>query len=387
MIRRRTDAFSAPQARFEAIRRHHHHRTGGRLIDLAYPNPPEAPAAVIAALTQTLREVDGGALQYTPYGGATIPRRHVAHALRRSHDTPVRVDDVVLTPGAMSALSLTLAAALERPDDLQPTNGEVAIVTPCWLDTPLYAAQQGGTPVLVPTREDGHLDLPAIAAAVGPRTRAVVLSQPANPSGVLYGEAELRTLARILESQPSPPLLVSDECHRDFVFDAPFVSPLGFYERTAVVYSFGKRLLVQGQRLGYVAFHPALEGWSERVRELARAMGHATPTALMQRALPELLSLEVDTSFIRARRRRAVERLASVGFEPRGEHTMFVYGRVPAPWDDLSFCELAASRGVLVLPSSVFHAPGGFRVAVTADDDALGAGLDLLASLREREAA
>lgn len=116
-------------------------------------------------------------------------------------------------------------------------------------------------------------------------------------------------------------------------------------------------------------------------------MGHATPTALMQRALPRLLAIDVDLAPVAARRRRAVERLAAWGYRPRGEHTMFVYARVPAPWDDLSFCELAASRGVLVMPSSVFHAPGGFRIAVTAGDEALESGLDVLATLKAREAA
>lgn len=381
MTRAVTDAFGAPQERFEAIRQHHHLRTGGRLVDLAYPNPPRTPAAVVAALEETLRAATGPALQYTPYGGAIGPRRHVAHGLRRSHDVPVRVDDVVLTPGAMSALSLTMAAAIDAAGD------EIVIVTPCWLDTPLYAAQQGGTPVLVPTRDDGHLDLLALTAAVGPRTRAVVISQPANPSGVLYEPAELGALAGLLESQASPPLLVSDESHRDFVFGTPFVSPLSRYARTAVVYSFGKRVMAQGQRLGYVAFHPALEGWSARVRGLARSMGHATPTALMQRALHRLQALDLDLGPIEARRRLAVAQLDEWGYQPRGAHTMFVYGRVPAPWDDMSFCELAASHGLLVMPSSVFHAPGGFRIAVTADDEPLAAGLDTLAALSGREQA
>lgn len=373
-------ALAGPQERFDAIRAHHHRRTGGRLVDLAYPNPGEVHPQLVEALVETLRDVDGGGLQYTPYGGATIPRRHVAHGLRRSHGVKVAVDDVVLTPGAMSALTLTFAAALED-------GGEVVIVSPCWLDTPLYVATQGGTPVLVPTRADGHLDLAALGAALSPRTRAVVLSQPANPTGVLYGERELQALAELLSRHPSRPLLVSDECHRDFVFDAPFVSPLSFYPRAAVVYSFGKRLLAQGQRLGYVAFHPSLEGWPGKVRGLARAMGHATPTALMQRAVPRLMQIPTDASALATRRRHAVDRLDALGLSPIGRHTMFVYGRVPEPWDDFAFCELAASRGVLVMPSSLFHAAGGFRIAVTATDEALDAGLDALESIRAREAA
>lgn len=374
-----TPALHAPQERFEAIRRRHDRRSGGRLVDLAYPNPSRVAADVAGVLTRTLAQLDGAGLQYTPYGGAAIPRRHVAHGLRRSHGVRVKVDDVVLTPGAMSALSLTLAAALEGP------RREVLVITPCWLDTPLYVAQRGGHPVLVPTRADGHLDMNAIERALTPGTAAVVLSQPANPTGVLYDEEELEALATRLGAMAEPPLWISDECHRDFVFGALHRSPMRRYPRTAVVYSFGKRLLAQGQRLGYVAFHPALEGWSERLRGLARACGHCTPTALMQRALPALMDLDVDLSSIAARRARVVERLRAAGFDPLGEHTMFVYARAPGVDDDFALCEHLASEGVLVMPSSLCHARGAFRLAVTADDDALDEGLSILEQARLQE--
>ncbi len=373
-----------PQERFERLRAHHVRRTGGRILDLAYPNAEELAPGVRDAIRETLDEARGRDLQYTPYGGATTARRLVAHGLKRTHGLPLRHDDVVLTPGAMAALSVVLAAAREGEDD------EAVVVTPCWLDTPLYCWQQGLRPVMAPVdRRTGALDLERVEAALSPRTRVVILTQPANPTGVLYGPRELRALALLLASRERPPLLISDECHRDFIYPpARFLSPAALYPRSAIVHSFGKRLLVQGQRLGYVAFSPALreEGWSTRVTRLCRAMGHATPTALMQRAMPRLLDVRLDVVAFGHKRAQAVHALEAAGYTPvPGEHTMFVY--VEAPFaDDFAFAEEAANAGVLVLPSSLFYEPGRFRIAITAPDAVMARGLDALRSLR-REAA
>lgn len=373
-----------PQERFEALRALHVRRTGGRIIDLAYPNSEELAPGVRDALRATLDELADGELQYTPYGGTTPARRLAAHALDRTHRTGFRYSDLVLTPGAMAALSIVLAAVREREGD------EIVIVSPCWLDAPTYAWQQGLRPVFAPVHRDTRrLDLGAIDRALSPHTRAVMLSQPANPTGVLYDEGELTLLAARLSAMPRPPLLISDECHRDFVFDEPFVSPATIYARTAVVYSFGKRLLMQGQRLGYVAFSPALreEGWAARALRLCRSLGHATPTALMQRAIARLLDLEADLGTIGARRSMAVRALEHAGYAVSpGRHTMFVYARAPSG-DDFELAESAARAGVLVLPSSVFHEPGAFRITVTAGEQALARGLGALADLAAQRAA
>ncbi len=373
-----------PQERFEALRAHHVRRSGGRVVDLAYPNAEVLGDGVRDAIRDTLEDVRGRDLQYTPYGGATIARRLVSRALAKSHGLELEFRDVVLTPGAMAALSVLLAGSREGADD------EALVVTPCWLDTPTYAWQQGLRPVLVPVeRRTGRLDLDAIGDALTLRTRVVVLTQPANPTGVLYTEDELRGLASLLGSMPRPPLLVADECHRDFVF-APdrFISPAAFHPRTAIVCSFGKRFFMQGQRLGYMAFAPALreEGWPERAVRLCRAMGHATPTALMQRALPRLLALPAQRDTLARRRALTVRMLESAGYTPvPGRHTMFVYADAPTE-DDFAFVEHAAASGVLVLPSSLFSERGRFRVTVTASDEDLARGLDRLARLLQEAA-
>jgi aspartate aminotransferase len=376
-------SFLEPQERFERMRAHHLRRTGGRLIDLAYPNADVTPPAVLAILRETLASLTGRDLQYTPYGGAVPARRAVAHALRKSSGIEFGSRDVLLTPGAMSALSIALASVYEE-------GAEAIVVTPCWLDTPTYVCQQRLRLVTVQSdRASGKIDPQAIARAMNERTRAVVIAQPSNPTGVAMDESSLRALSMVLSSAERPPLLISDECHRDFVFGEGFVTPARFYPRTAIVHSFGKRWQMQGQRLGYLAFSPALgdEGWSDRAIRLCRAMGHATPTALMQRALPDLLRLEVDVSEIARRREIAARVLASAGYSVMpGKHTMFVYADAPDGGDDMDFAEETARAGVLVMPSSVFLDRGRFRIAVTASDGALARGLDALGALRRKAA-
>ena len=374
-------AWLAPQERADSLRTLAASH-GSRFCDLAYANPHGVPEPVRAALASALgasRRLD---FQYTPYGGATIARRHAARDLTASHGLAFGWRNLVLTPGAMAALQVAFRSVLRAAGD------EVVVVTPCWIDVPLYLAHLGLRPVLVPVRsEDLHLDLPAIEKALGPRTRALVLAQPANPSGVLYGAGELAALAELLARRPEPPVLISDECHRDFCSgERGFVSPVAVYDDTLVVYSFGKRWSIQGQRIGYVAVSPRCPDAAERVQRLerlCRVQGFATPTALMQLALPALLEVPADTAALLPRRTRSVARLRDAGYELAApDATFFLYPRTPYG-DDFRFAESLAGEGVLVLPAPVFHHAGHFRISLTTPDDVLDRALDVLAARRE----
>jgi aspartate/methionine/tyrosine aminotransferase len=127
------EALLAVQERVDALREEAIRRSGSGLADLAYANSYDgAPAEVLAALQSVLAFERSLNLQYTPYGGGTIPRRLVGEALSDSHGMRFQFRDVVLTPGAMAALNVVFRS-LARPDVSQ---GEVLIVTPCWLDYP-----------------------------------------------------------------------------------------------------------------------------------------------------------------------------------------------------------------------------------------------------------
>jgi aspartate aminotransferase len=374
-----------PLEEFEALRRKAV-RLGDRLCDLSYANPYQgAQEGAIEAIGNALHDQRLLGLQYTPFGGQTIARRRVADALRDSHDLPFAYRDIILTPGAMSALQIALRATCGH-------GSEVVIPAPCWLDYPVYARHVGAVPVMVPfATADAPLDIAAIAAAITRRTGAVLLSNPGNPTGISYSDAMLAALAEAVARRGRELgiaiTIIADETHRDFTAPGAYVSLARHYERTLIAYSFGKYHFMQGQRLGYAAIsprHPQRADLSAELERWTRVTGIATPTALMQRALPELLGLHHDLSWLETWRGRIVRRLRAAGYmliEP--DATLFVYVRTPEGLSDADFATRLAERGVLVLTAEIFHHAGWFRLALTGSDDMLARALDIL----EEEAA
>jgi len=367
-------ALLEPQERFEALRKAATFRAGTGLCDLAYANPYDGPLPEVReALREAVEHRRRLDLQYTPYGGATITRRLVADGLAATHGQPFRWNDVILMPGAMAALSLLFRAVRREGEE-----NEIIVPVPCWLDYPLYIAQQGLRPRLVPLQaESFRLDVERIRDAITPATRAVVLTQPGNPTGLLYGDRELGELAAALnqasERSGSRLLVISDESHRGFVFEPnSFISPAAYYDDTTVVYSFGKSLFMQGQRIGYVAVSPRLaarEAFRDDLPRLCRAMGFCTPTALMQLAIQKLMDWRPDMGVLARRRTRMLEALQASGYRVTpSQATLFLYAACPIE-DDFAFAQSLADQGVLVLPSSVFHHKGHFRISLTGSDD------------------
>ncbi|UJR78423.1 aminotransferase class I/II-fold pyridoxal phosphate-dependent enzyme [Sandaracinus amylolyticus] len=381
----RLERWMAPQERFEEVRAAAFRRAGTSLCDLAYANAWDGPPPrAIEAMQRALDQRHALDLQYTPYGGHTVPRRLVAQQLARDTGVPFRFDDVVLTPGAMAALTIVL-----RWLSAQVDHGEVIIPVPCWLDVPLYAEDAGLVPVLVPLDPRTlRLDLDAVRAALSPRTVALVLAQPGNPSGVIHSRAELEALSVLLSEHPSRPILVSDECHRGVLFERDaWAAPAAIHPRTIVVHSFGKTSFLQGQRIGYAAVSPHFDDGGATSRDLARACrvtGVCTPTALMQRVVSDLLDVAPDMDRLSSRRDLALDALRAAGLEVQApQATFFVYPRAPRG-DAWGFVERLASRGVLVLPSEVFHHEGHVRLSLTGTDAMLERGLAVIAEEASR---
>jgi aspartate aminotransferase len=381
MIPAELEAWARPLERFEAIRREVV-RLGDRLCDLSYANAygGEVEARARAVLQDVLARERRLQLQYSPFGGHSRVRRAVADALRASHHLPFDPGDVVLTPGAAAALHLALRTAAAPGD-------EVLVPVPCWLDYPLYCAALGLKPVLVPLAHRGfQLDVDAIADAVTPRTAALLLSNPANPTGRSYDRVELESLARALgaaqQAFGKAITWISDETHRDFAPDGAFHSPAAAWPATVIVYSFGKYHFVQGQRAGYATVSPRHPQRVEAARDLlrwVRILGFAAPTALMQWALVELLRLGHDTARIHEWRSRFARELTRAGYEVVAPSaTFFLYAGVPEGREDFDFVHGLARAGVLALPAPVFHHRGYFRLSLTGSDEVLERALSIL---------
>ena len=372
-------ALLEPLETFEEIRRRAM-RLGPKLSDLSYANPYHgAQDGALRALREALEGDRVLALQYAPFGGHTVARRLVADALRRAHGPSFAHRDVILTPGAMSALHIALLSC-------DAAGGDVIIPIPCWLDYPIYVRHAGGEPILVPPEGDAALDIDAVAAAITERTRAIVLAHPNNPTGQAYSEEVLARLAAAIATRErevgATVTVIADETHRDFTPADRYHSLAREFARTILVYSFGKYHFVQGQRLGYAAVsprHPERARLGPELERWTRITGIATPTALMQRAIPGLLALEYDLSWLFRWRGEITRRLREAGYRVVGaDATLFLYAQTPQGVSDWEFTRRLAQRGVLVLPAPVFHHEGWFRLALTGSEDMLERALDIL---------
>jgi aspartate aminotransferase len=369
-----------PLEEFEEIRRRAA-RLGDRLCDLSYANPYEG---VQQSTREAMRHALEGErlldLQYSPFGGQTLVRRAVADDLTARHAQPYEFRDVILTPGAMAALHLGLRATGTIGD-------EVLIPVPCWLDYPLYAHYLGLCPMLLPlTGSTFNLDLSSIADAITARTCAVLLSNPANPTGRSYSREALSGLASVLQQAERQfgrvITLISDETHRDFTERGAHHSGATLWPATITVYSFGKYHFIQGQRIGYLAVapsHPQRDALSAEIVRWTRVMGFCTPTAHMQAVVFDLLGMQHDMSLVAQRRRWVMDELGRAGYRVTpADATLFVYVATPTGQEDMEFIRSLAGNGVLALPAPVFHHRGHFRLALTGGGRMLEVGVAAL---------
>jgi aspartate aminotransferase len=286
-------------------------------------------------------------------------------------------EDVAMTNGGFAALAVAMRALVEPGD-------EVVFLSPPWFFYEFLILAAGAEPVRVhlppPSFEP---DMDELAAAITPRTRAIIFNSPQNPSGRVYPLETLSALAEVLTDASArighPIYLISDEPYNRILFDGrPFHSPAEVYPYTITTYSFGKQLLAPGMRVGYLTVPPTMpdrERFQEIVFVAQFATGYAFPNALLQHALPDLLALEIDIPAMQRRRDRLVPALREIGYESTmPEGTFYAMARSPIP-DDVAFTDILARHRVLVLPGTVVEVPGWFRISLTANDDMIEPGI------------
>jgi aspartate aminotransferase len=298
-------------------------------------------------------------------------REVVAKGLREWLGLPFEPEDIALTPGAFGALETAFRAFLDPGD-------EVVFSLPPWFIYEAMLLSVDAVPVKVRVRPADHdLDLDAIGSAIGPRTRAVIVNTPHNPTGRIYPPETLAALAELLADASNrwgrTIWLISDEPYARVVFsDAEFHSPSEFYPFTLIAYSYGKILLTPGERIGWLALSPSIPDRAplrESIELSQIAAGWLFPNAVLQYAIDDLERLSIDLVDLEAKRDRLAGELAAVGYDlhlPEG--TFYLWVRSPDP-DDVAFTRRLADRKVLVLPGSVCEVPGYFRISLTASND------------------
>jgi len=299
-----------------------------------------------------------------------VARDAAAESLRARLGTPFEPDDVFMTKGASTALAIALATIVTPGD-------EVVFLSPPWFFYESMITFARGVPVRVkvdPTSFD--VDVDAVAAAISPRTRAVVVNSPNNPTGRIYPPETLDRLAEVLTAASGEHgrtiYLLSDEAYNRILFDdRRFPSPTGHYPNSFLLYSYGKTLLTPGQRLGYLALPPTMPG-RERMRSailMTQFSGYGVPDAVLQHAMPDLEPLCIDLARLQRRRDTLVAALREQGYDVHlPEGTFYLLPRSPLA-DDAAFAEILAADDVFVLPGRIVELPGYFRISLTATDD------------------
>lgn len=332
-------------------------------FSLGNPNlpPPEK-------FSEVLRDtVDSCGLDdhcYMPNTGYPLVCKSVAEFLSEEQGVDVTEKQVTMTCGAAGALNVILKTILDPGD-------EVITPAPFFVEYGFYADNHGGVLKPVPTQADFTLDLEGIAAAITPKTKAVLINSPNNPTGQIYSAESLAKLGALLEAKSNELgrtiYLISDEPYRKIVYDGAEVpSIFNTYANSLLASSYSKDISIPGERIGFVAVNPAAESLPELMAGIVlcnRILGFVNAPALMQRVVACMQGVSVDISLYARNRQLLCEGLADCGYdfvEPPG--AFYLFPRAPIA-DDIEFVNALQDELILVVPGTGFGGPGHFRIA------------------------
>jgi aspartate/methionine/tyrosine aminotransferase len=341
--------------------------------DPDFPTPPH----IVEAAAEAAR---AGFTHYAPGVGLSSLRELIAEKVAARNGFACTPERVVVTTGACGALHAAFLVLLDPGD-------EVLVPDPGWTTLTPMALAAGVRPVpyLLDRGRAFALDPAAIGERIGPRTRALVVNSPGNPTGAVASREALEQALELAERHRL--WLISDECYEELVFEGEHVSPaaLGDPDRVLSVFSFSKTYAMTGWRIGYAAGPPDV------VRQLAKAQEaivSGASTVSQKAAEAALLGSQEAVGGMREayRRRRdaALQRLDADGIgyaRPSGAFYLMVdVSTAGEPSEELALRLLREQR-VAVVPGSAFGANGeGYvRVSLAAAADAIEAGLGRLA--------
>ena len=335
------------------------------VFDFSLGNPsipsPQCVNDAIIELAQTENVTLHG---YTTAAGILPLREKIAADLNEKTGLHVTADSIYVTCGAAASLTICLKAILFPGD-------EVIVPAPFFPEYRVFTEAVDGKVVVIPPRDDMQMDLDGIKAALGPKTKALILNSPNNPSGVVFDEENMKGLAKILKDFEAATgqtvYVLSDEPYRELVYDmdkAPCI--LEYYDDCFQCYSFSKVLSVPGERIGYIAVSDRMKDAQDvyySIMGAGRALGYVNPPSLFQKVILKCFGATSDIEQYKINRDILCKGLAEIGYEfanPAGAFYLFVKALEP---DAQAFSEHAKKHELLIVPSDDFGCPGYVRIA------------------------
>ena len=334
-------------------------------FSLGNPNVP-APAGLNAAIKEILDEEQSTFVHgYMNNAGYEDVRETIATSLNRRFETSFSKDNIIMTVGAAGGLNVILKTLLNPGD-------EVIAFAPYFLEYRSYINNYDG--VLVEVSPDTETFMPNLAEfeeKITAKTKAVIINNPNNPTGVVYSEEVIKKLAKIMEDKQkefgTEIYLISDEPYRELAYDGVEVPYLTkYYANTVVGYSFSKSLSLPGERIGYLVIPSEMPDYTNVFAAASianRILGFVNAPSLIQRAVAKVIDEQTDIDYYNRNRELLYGSLKEYGFEcikPEGAFYLFVKSPVA---DEKEFCNKAKAYNILMEPGSSFACPGYVRIA------------------------
>ena len=343
------------------------------VFDFSLGNPAtSAPKKFDETIVKLIETTDSVKLHgYTANDGIPAVRQAVADNLNERFGTDFEAAGIIMTVGAGGALNTVLRSILD-PED------EVVVFAPFFSEYIHYIGNYYGVTVVVkPDLETFQPDLEEFRKKISPKTKAVIVNTPNNPSGVVYSEETLRTLGQILEEKQKEYgheiYLISDEPYRELLYDGAkhhFLTK--FYDNTFICYSFSKSLSLPGERIGYIAITRRMAEYKKvatALKTAVRILGFVNAPSLMQLVVKECLNEKTDIEYYDTNRKILYNGLTEAGFtcvKPEGAFYLFVKSPVE---DEKEFCERAKKYNLMLVNGSSFDCPGYVRLSYCVAKD------------------
>lgn len=334
-------------------------------FSLGNPNVP-APESVNASIKEIIENRESTKIHgYMNNAGFPEVRKTIAESLNKKYATTFTEENIIMSVGAAGGMNSILKSVLDPGD-------EVVVLAPFFGEYTNYVANFSGKLVVVPPNPpEFRPDAEALSKAITKKTKAVIINNPNNPTGVVYNEEDIKKMTAVISEKSAEYgtdiALISDEPYRELVYDGgevPFLTK--YYQNTFICYSYSKSLSLPGERIGYIVIPDEMKD-SEAVRSAVtvatRILGYVNAPSLMQLAVAANAEAEVNVAAYDKNRQALYKGLTELGFEcvkPEGAFYLFMKSPID---DEKTFCDLAKEENILLVPGSAFGCPGYVRIA------------------------
>lgn len=333
------------------------------VFDFSIGNPSvEVPEEVNLAIKKVTSEKD--IHSYMNNAGFDDVRQTLANNINERFKTNFEKKNIVMCTGAAGGINAILRTIL-NPED------EVIVMVPYFMEYKNYVENFYAKIVEVGCNDDFMPNLDEFENKITSKTKAVIINNPNNPSGVVYSEDVIRKISEILDKKQkefnSSIYIISDEPYREIVFDGievPYITK--YYNNSLVVYSYSKSLSIPGERIGYIVIPSQVDDFetlAQGVTIAIRILGFVNAPSLMQKVIKECTNVTADMSIYENNRNILYNGLIKIGYEcikPQGTFYLFLKSPIE---DEKEFCQIAKKFNILMVPGSSFAKPGYVRLA------------------------